>query len=82
MDQPSQTRSVTICTVTERAGVSTELVTGFECTAAAPGPPALAIITDRPTEGRDHAVQPEIPPTRLVIRGSCGCRWPGPTRET
>lgn len=29
-------------------------------------------------EGRRHDVQPQVLPTRLVIRGSCGCAWSGP----
>lgn len=30
-------------------------------------------------EGRTHDVHPQVLPTRLVVRGSCGCRWDGPT---
>jgi len=29
-------------------------------------------------EGRTHDVQPQVLPTRLVVRGSCGCRWDRP----
>ncbi len=29
-------------------------------------------------EGRRHDVHPQVLPTRLVIRGSCGCPWEGP----
>ena len=30
-------------------------------------------------EGRTHDVHPQVLPTRLVVRGSCGCEWDGPT---
>jgi LacI family transcriptional regulator, galactose operon repressor len=30
-------------------------------------------------QGRTHAVQPQILPTRVMVRGSCGCAWDGPT---
>jgi DNA-binding LacI/PurR family transcriptional regulator len=30
-------------------------------------------------EGRTHDVHPQVLPTRLVVRGSCGCQWDGPT---
>lgn len=30
-------------------------------------------------EGRTHDVHPQVLPTRLVVRGSCGCPWDGPT---
>ena len=29
-------------------------------------------------EGRTHDVHPQVLPTRLVVRGSCGCPWSGP----
>lgn len=29
-------------------------------------------------EGRGHDVRPQVLPTRLVGRGSCGCPWEGP----
>ena len=29
-------------------------------------------------EGRTHDVHPQVLPTRLVVRGSCGCPWEGP----
>lgn len=29
-------------------------------------------------EGRRHDVHPQVLPTRLVVRGSCGCAWEGP----
>lgn len=29
-------------------------------------------------EGRTHDVHPQVLPTRLVVRGSCGCSWEGP----
>lgn len=29
-------------------------------------------------EGRRHDVHPQVLPTRLVVRGSCGCPWEGP----
>jgi LacI family transcriptional regulator len=29
-------------------------------------------------EGRTHDVHPQVLPTRLVVRGSCGCPWDGP----
>jgi LacI family transcriptional regulator len=31
-------------------------------------------------EGRTHDVHPQVLPTRLVVRGSCGCRWDGPAQ--
>lgn len=30
-------------------------------------------------EGRTHDVHPQVLPTRLMVRGSCGCDWDGPT---
>jgi LacI family transcriptional regulator len=30
-------------------------------------------------EGRTHDVHPQVLPTELVVRGSCGCPWDGPT---
>jgi LacI family transcriptional regulator len=33
-------------------------------------------------EGRTHDVEPMVLPTRLVVRGSCGCAWDGPTLPT
>lgn len=30
-------------------------------------------------EGRTHDVHPQILPTRMVVRGSCGCAWDGRT---
>jgi len=30
-------------------------------------------------EGRTHDVHPQVLPTTLVVRGSCGCAWDGPT---
>jgi LacI family transcriptional regulator len=29
-------------------------------------------------QGRTRDVQPQILPTRVVVRGSCGCPWNGP----
>jgi len=30
-------------------------------------------------EGRTHDVEPLVIPTRIVLRGSCGCPWDGPS---
>ncbi|MCW2738967.1 LacI family DNA-binding transcriptional regulator [Nocardioides sp.] len=30
-------------------------------------------------EGRTHDVHPQVLPTRLVVRGTCGCPWEGPS---
>jgi LacI family transcriptional regulator len=30
-------------------------------------------------EGRTHDVHPQVLPTSMVVRGSCGCEWDGPT---
>jgi DNA-binding LacI/PurR family transcriptional regulator len=30
-------------------------------------------------EGRTHDVEPLVIPTRIVLRGSCGCTWDGPS---
>ena len=29
-------------------------------------------------QGRTHDVEPQVLPTRVVVRGSCGCPWDGP----
>lgn len=33
-------------------------------------------------EGRTHDLEPLVIPTRLVLRGSCGCPWDGPSLPT
>ena len=33
-------------------------------------------------EGRTHDVEPLVIPTRIVLRGSCGCPWDGPSLPT
>ena len=33
-------------------------------------------------EGRTHDVEPLVIPTKIVLRGSCGCPWDGPSLPT